>query len=93
MLTIKRGKRGDKRIWWVGAKETRHIFKAIINCPECTTDISIRSEHTINNTGHVHPSLVCPVCDFHEFVKLEDWEGVDNEITRDRRRSNTTGTD
>ncbi len=29
--------------------------------------------HTIDSDGTVHPSVGCPVCGFHEFVKLLGW--------------------
>jgi hypothetical protein len=33
--------------------------------------------HTVDPDGTVHPSWVCthPACPFHEFIKLEDWNG------------------
>lgn len=35
--------------------------------------------HTIDDNGVVNPSVVCGVtgCDFHEFVKLNDWPQPD----------------
>jgi hypothetical protein len=34
-------------------------------------------DHEISSDGTVTPSVDCPVddCDFHEFVKLEGWNG------------------
>ena len=61
--------------WWrPAAKAMEHIFKAIVTCPDCGFESSLR-EHTIDAGGVVHPSLVCPGegCAFHEFVRLEDW--------------------
>jgi hypothetical protein len=36
-----------------------------------------RNHHVISDDGSVSPSVVCPHegCDFHEFIKLEDWKG------------------
>lgn len=60
--------------WRLIAPSMRHIFKAIVNCPQCNKDAPLR-EHEIAEDGTVSPSLVCPMvnCDYHEKVKLDDW--------------------
>jgi len=38
------------------------------------------SDHDIADDGTVLPSVVCPHegCDFHEFIKLEGWQVVED---------------
>ncbi len=31
------------------------------------------ANHTIDPDGIVHPSVVCPICSFHDHVKLLGW--------------------
>jgi hypothetical protein len=38
------------------------------------TDYLNLALHTIDPDGTVHPSVVCRICGFHEFVKLLGWE-------------------
>jgi hypothetical protein len=54
---------------------TRAKFKAELTCSRGHA-ISLRS-HTIAPDGMVHPSVVClePGCDFHDHVRLKQWEG------------------
>ena len=47
---------------------------ALLTCSNGHT--CILSEHTIESTGIVKPSVVCPIdgCDFHAYVVLKDWK-------------------
>lgn len=50
---------------------------AIVICPNghnCAIGIFGITRHTIAADGEVNPSVVCPECDFHEFVRLDGWE-------------------
>lgn len=52
------------------------IFRAVAFC--CPNGhIGGLSDHEIAPDGTVSPSVVCPEpgCDFHEFIKLEGWQG------------------
>lgn len=71
--------------WGPGKKEDGSIT-ALVKCPGCGRHASL-SAHEIRHDGSVFPSLVCPYdgCEFHEFVKLEDWDKavpVSSEIER-----------
>jgi hypothetical protein len=58
--------------------------KIVLCCPSCKTVLGI-DQHVIDAEGNVSPSCMCPItgCDFHEYVKLEDW--VDTEgVTREK---------
>jgi hypothetical protein len=46
---------------------------AFLVCPQCPTYASLHGTHEIAVDGTVSPSVVCPNCDFHDFVKLEGW--------------------
>ena len=57
------------------------VKSARVTCPECRRPCSIgpyspgaESGHTIAADGTVLPSLVCPYCPWHVFVRLLDWE-------------------
>ena len=55
-----------------------------ICCPECWRNSTVRKSpgisedagHLIDDSGKVHPSVVCPTsdCDFHSYIVLEYWE-------------------
>lgn len=47
---------------------------AVVKCLNCNKRATL-SKHVIELDGTVKPSLVCPYadCNFHEFVKLEEW--------------------
>lgn len=47
-------------------------YSAIVICPKCKMKLSLL-RHTISNDGTVSPSLVCLGCDFHDFIKLDNW--------------------
>jgi DNA-directed RNA polymerase subunit RPC12/RpoP len=43
-------------------------------CPQCKTIVAISSKiHSIAEDGTLTPSMVCPHCPFHEWIKLEGW--------------------
>lgn len=52
-------------------------YTAIIICPVCANKI-ILTKHQIDNCGMVLPSLICSKCDFHKFIKLNDWLAKDD---------------
>lgn len=45
--------------------------KIFVICPGCAQRLPL--DHTVYKDGKVDPSLDCPVCDYHKFVQLEDW--------------------
>ncbi len=47
---------------------------ARVECPGCKRTFAL--DHTITEDGTVTPSLDCPMedCQFHDFVKLEEWD-------------------
>lgn len=44
-----------------------------VGCPGCRE--AFRLVHEIDDVGNVSPSLDCPRCEFHDFVRLVDWPG------------------
>ena len=42
-------------------------------CPGCGLVASL-SDHKIDENGRVTPSVDCPDCEFHEFIKLKGWK-------------------
>lgn len=49
-----------------------NIIGATITCPE--GHYGLLSDHRIKDDGTVESLVVCSWCDFHEFIKLEDWK-------------------
>lgn len=47
---------------------------ASFGCPQCGVE-GILDEHVIHNDGRVEPSVVCPSCGWHDYIKLADWPG------------------
>ena len=49
-------------------------FKAVLTCPS-GHGLTLRT-HRIESNGAVRPSVVCqfPGCQFHDFVRLRDWD-------------------
>lgn len=45
---------------------------ALLVCPGCGLKMQLKT-HAISDDGVVTPSVVCRVCDFHEYVLLSDW--------------------
>ena len=43
----------------------------LFTCPNCGTIGTF--DHEIAPDGTVTPSVVCPDCEFHEWLKLDDW--------------------
>jgi hypothetical protein len=52
---------------------------AAIVCPQCGRGMSIGggqrfgSVHTIGADGRVSPSVLCPGCSWHTFIRLNGW--------------------
>lgn len=63
--------RGTWRLWALGA----HV-RVIVCCPRCGLESTLA--HEVRTNGDVEPSAVCPHegCNFHEFIRLEDWPGL-----------------
>ena len=58
--------------WW----KWRGGSFVFVRCPNDHTHSVLTpggSSHTVADDGAVMPSMVCPSCDYHEFVKLEGW--------------------
>lgn len=45
-----------------------------MECPGCGCLLMGNSVHGIKDNGEVYQSIVCPTCDFHEFVTLEAYD-------------------
>lgn len=58
---------GDPRKGHYWTQDARTFW----GCPECGQAHELTT-HTINDCGHVAPSVVCGKCDFHEYVCLEE---------------------
>jgi DNA-directed RNA polymerase subunit RPC12/RpoP len=43
----------------------------LVECPGCNKKFAL--DHEVADDGTVTPSMDCPECAFHEFVKLKDW--------------------
>lgn len=82
MITIKRDKKLAPRTWNGGVRPDGTLTASVC-CPN--GHISSLSDHTIDDKGKVHPSLICPWpgCDFHEDVKLDGWNPVQNNAPED----------
>jgi len=50
----------------------------IVTCPQCRKKAAL--DHTIEEDGDVNPSLICPFCGYHNWVKLEDWKGSKEKV-------------
>ena len=51
----------------------KHIAEC--RCPKCDSVSAInKDKHTIDDDGMINPSYVCPYCDFHEWVYLENYK-------------------
>ena len=63
--------------FWEGVD--RYII-LVFHCPKCLHIFRFAKKiHSVAIDGIVTPSVVCPWegCRFHEFVKLNGWNGVD----------------
>lgn len=47
---------------------------AFFRCPKCPTVGSLDGTHEVADDGTVTPSMVCPNCDFHEWIVLDGWQ-------------------
>lgn len=45
---------------------------ALVGCPGCDGTISLR-RHEIDPDGVVTPSVVCPLCGWHDYARLKGW--------------------
>lgn len=62
--------------WVFGPR--RESVALVVTCPQCRKSLSIGgaehgSCHTIAPDGGVAPSVVCPHCGWHVFLRLEAW--------------------
>ena len=57
--------------WKPSHPATVYRFKATVTCARGHT-MTLRG-HSVAGNGEVRPSLVCPLCTFHEWVTLRDW--------------------
>ena len=50
----------------------KHFGKTVmVRCLSCSLVAML--DHEIADDGTVNPSLDCPQCDFHDFVKLDEY--------------------
>lgn len=56
--------------WAVVQRDKKPLLK--VECPGCGLKGDL--DHTVDEKGHVQPSLDCPECPYHEFVQLEGWD-------------------
>jgi hypothetical protein len=72
MITLHYDQKLSQPLTWAGGKN-EHGRTALAKCGN--GHISSLSGHTIDDKGHVTPSLVCPYdeCNWHEVVTLEGW--------------------
>lgn len=55
-----------------GPDETEEIIK--IGCPECGKAVTLEHHlHTVEQDGAVSPSLICPVCGWHDHARLKGY--------------------
>jgi len=46
--------------------------RILVDCPGCEKRFML--DHNIDKNGQIHPSLDCPICDFHESnIILAGW--------------------
>jgi len=53
---------------WTRLKEGIHTV-----CPKCSLGFLLNKRHIISDNGEVNPSYLCPRCNFHTYITLEDW--------------------
>jgi hypothetical protein len=58
--------------WRPGSSDGKRT--AFFRCPKCPTYGALAGTHEIDAAGKVTPSMVCPGCDFHEWITLEGWK-------------------
>lgn len=61
------------------AGEYFRVEVAIVGCPTCSHVASLTARtHRVLSDGTVRPSFVCPGCDFHAYIRLENWSDDSN---------------
>lgn len=79
--SIKKSNQSEAGTWefWRGDMKLPVMY-----CPNCGEANLGNSTHTIEANGNVNASIVCAndKCDFHEFVKLEDWDGFEKRFVK-----------
>ena len=79
-MLIKKGTTEEQGTWrrsFLMGKDQEPVI--LLNCPKCGNDLGVAGWHYKNHTiapdGTVSPSMVCTHdgCDFHEFIKLENY--------------------
>jgi hypothetical protein len=55
-----------------GCWEKVEGFGVRVHCPGCGSGYFL--DHDVKSDGTVTPSLDCPSCEFHEFVRLEGYK-------------------
>jgi hypothetical protein len=76
MRTVKQSNDRYKPDTWKGVTRDG-VHGAGYTCPNGHT--GSLTDHTIASDGTVAPSVVCPEdgCNFHEYIQLEGWSGMD----------------
>lgn len=46
--------------------------RVVVICPGCGLEAGL--DHDVDAAGRVTPSLDCPRCSFHAYVRLEGWD-------------------
>lgn len=59
--------------WWLPSPGGRTIWRALVTCPQCGADCSLRLGHPIDETGHTDAACPGKGCGWRETVKLGDW--------------------
>lgn len=52
---------------------------ALIVCPGCGMRMQLKT-HTVSADGVVTPSVVCRICNFHDYILLSDWSGSHDRL-------------
>jgi len=75
MIAIRKGGDDQRGPCWLPVSTPGVL--AVLVCPNGHHACICSERHTINATGEVSPSCICPRdgCNFHDFVKLENWAG------------------
>lgn len=73
MITIKRRTIPNERATWAPLRDGDKLSASLI-CPNGHYGVLL--DHEISNDGTVSPSVECSEegCNFHEYIKLEDWK-------------------
>ena len=57
--------------WRLGSSDGHRT--AFFRCPKCRAYGALAGTHEVAADGKVTPSMVCPNCDFHEWITLDAW--------------------